>query len=206
MFFSRSTFVALIGAIAVAAEFSSSAFPEWTGTRQSSKSVSGTGYLTTSGNSRFTLTPTVATHPNVQTATHPQAQAATHPQVQTATHPQVQTATHPQVQTAMKYGEPIMRDRVPHPSFTLTLTSSRGSKNVSRTMSLNRTSTRFPVAPIITGNATSTRPTGTATPSNGTNRTTSGTATRMPSSLGSTITPYGTAFLAIMIGFFAMGF
>ncbi|KAG0634373.1 hypothetical protein HOY80DRAFT_1140707 [Tuber brumale] len=183
MIFSGSIFIALIGAIAAATEVPSSTLPDQTGTRQSSKSVVMTNYLTTSGGSRFTSTPTVINHGKAE--------------------------------TAIKYGEPIMPDQVPHPpytnsSLTLTPTGSRSSpgnpKNVSKTMSINGTFTRFPIAPIVTGNATATKPTGTATPSNGTNRTTSGIPPRTSTSLGATIAPYGVAVLAMMIGFVAMGF
>ena len=71
-------------------------------------------------------------------------------------------------------------------------------------MSVGESVTSFSIVPIVTANVTITKPIGTATPGNGTNRTTSAILTQ-PTSLGSAITPYGAAFLVVLVGLVAMG-
>ncbi|CUS12781.1 unnamed protein product [Tuber aestivum] len=181
MFFSKSILVALISVAAVAARVPSPSFPDLIG----SKSVYITDDSTLSGGSSFTPAPTVTTATIIQTTEN------------------------------LGDAGPIMPAHTPHPTYinssvilTGTVTGTMGSpgnsKNISKTMSITGSSTRFPLMPIVTVNGT--KPTGTATPSNGTNRTTtSATLTPIPTSLGLTVTPYGAAFLAFLVGFVVMG-
>ncbi|RPA94944.1 hypothetical protein L873DRAFT_1792564 [Choiromyces venosus 120613-1] len=102
--------------------------------------------------------------------------------------------------------DPKMPDYIPHPSMTVTITSS--TEKTSGTVSTNGTSTGYPLMPVPTTNATMTKYVGTGTPhfpQNGTNRTTSPTLTPIPTSLGVAITPYGTVLLVVLVGFVTIG-
>ncbi|PWW75010.1 hypothetical protein C7212DRAFT_325888 [Tuber magnatum] len=180
MLLTKSTFVALVGAVAVAAEVPSPSFPGRIGAGPSGKSVYMADDFTISNGGSFTLVPTVTTHAGIQTT------------------------------TKIGDAEPNMPDHTPHPSWILTGTATANrdslvnSKNVSKTASVTGSFIRLPIMPIVTANGTVTKPTGTATPGNGTNHTTSATPTLMPNSLGSAFSPYAVTYLAFMAGFLAM--